>query len=232
MADSALARASSQSQAAFRTSRYMRPSKRWPDGLPECQKQFTCKTCKETFRPKRAGRTQFCSRSCAYEWRRIVAKLTKRAVVKTIRRPPAEQKPQPVKQCRDCGCVVAKGKQRCDACRQSRIAKNRAKALERATQDGRRSARRKARKLLIRGVTVESVNPIEVLKRDGWTCQICGVRTPKKLRGSYDDRAPEVDHIIPIAAGGEHSNRNTQCACRKCNIAKSDMPLGQLRLIG
>ena len=94
------------------------------------------------------------------------------------------------------------------------------------------AARRKARKLKQRGVATEVVNPLRVLERDKWTCQLCGEKTPKRLRGSYDDRAPEVDHIIPIAVGGEHSYRNVQCACRSCNIAKSATPKGQLRLFG
>lgn len=97
--------------------------------------------------------------------------------------------------------------------------------------DGYR-ARKKAAKLKRRGAVVEIVNPIEVFNRDGWRCQLCGVRTPKKLRGTYDDRAPELDHIIPISKGGEHSYVNTQCACRRCNGLKGDVPMGQMRLVG
>lgn len=75
-------------------------------------------------------------------------------------------------------------------------------------------------------------NPLRVFERDGWRCQICGVRTPKKLRGSVDPRAPELDHIIPLAVGGDHLPENCQCACRRCNGAKGARPLGQLLLIG
>ncbi len=42
--------------------------------------------------------------------------------------------------------------------------------------NGSRAASRKARKLRLRGITVESVNPLMVLERDKWTCQICGVQ--------------------------------------------------------
>jgi hypothetical protein len=82
----------------------------------------------------------------------------------------------------------------------------------------------------LRMVTVESVNPITVFNRDKWICQLCKRKTPRRLRGSYNARAPELDHIIPLAAGGEHSYRNTQCACRECNGRKRAKPLGQLRL--
>lgn len=78
------------------------------------------------------------------------------------------------------------------------------------------------RKAQERAATIESVDPIVVLERDGWACRICGIATPRCKRGSLDDDAPELDHIVPLAAGGEHSYRNTQCACRRCNREKSD----------
>lgn len=92
-------------------------------------------------------------------------------------------------------------------------------------------AKRKARALL-RLARVESVNPVTVFQRDKWRCQLCGVKTPRRLRGSYEPDAPEMDHVVPLSLGGEHSYRNTQCACRSCNGKKSNTPLGQLRLFG
>lgn len=77
---------------------------------------------------------------------------------------------------------------------------------------------------------VVQFDPIEVLERDKWTCQICGVKTPKSLRGLSAPRSPEVDHIIPLSKGGHHAPWNTQCLCRKCNRAKSDRAEGQLGL--
>ncbi len=95
-----------------------------------------------------------------------------------------------------------------------------------------RRAARSARKARQRNVTTERVDAIKVFERDGWRCQGCGRKTPRKLRGTYDDLAPELDHIIPLSKGGEHSYRNTQLLCRGCNAAKSDGPGGQLRLLG
>ncbi|CAN7187248.1 HNH endonuclease [Acidovorax sp. LjRoot117] len=80
--------------------------------------------------------------------------------------------------------------------------------------------------------SVEAVNPIKVFDRDKWRCQLCNRKTPKAKRGSYDDDAPELDHIVPLSKGGAHSYLNTQCACRACNSKKSDRPLGQMLLIG
>lgn len=88
------------------------------------------------------------------------------------------------------------------------------------------------RKAVLAGVTIERVDPFVVFYRDKWRCQLCGCQTPKSKRGTYDDDAPELDHIQPLSRGGEHSYRNTQCACRKCNGLKSDTPRGQLLLIG
>ena len=90
-------------------------------------------------------------------------------------------------------------------------------------------SRRRAR---IRNVANDNINPFYVFARDGWTCQLCNVKTPKKLRGTFDNNAPELDHIIPISLGGTHTLENVQCSCRKCNGAKSNRPMGQLLLFG
>ena len=92
---------------------------------------------------------------------------------------------------------------------------------------------RKAEKARLRGVRVERrLSPIRVFERDGWRCQLCGKMTLRSKRGLPHPRAPELDHIIPLAQGGEHSYRNVQCACRACNGAKADGPGGQLLLFG
>lgn len=95
--------------------------------------------------------------------------------------------------------------------------------------DGRQRAQRLAAKAVrrtrIQMRFIEQVDPLVVFDRDNWTCQLCGVPTPREKRGTYDDDAPELDHVVALAAGGEHSYRNTQCACRRCNGLKSDRPM-------
>lgn len=95
-----------------------------------------------------------------------------------------------------------------------------------------RRASKMHRSAIERGVLSERFDPLEILARDKWKCQLCGAKTPKEKRGTYDDNAPELDHIIPLSLGGPHTKANTQCACRKCNQAKSNRPLGQMLLIG
>lgn len=54
----------------------------------------------------------------------------------------------------------------------------------------------------------------EVFKRDRFACQYCGRHPPDVLL--------EVDHIVPVAAGGDNSEENLRTACRQCNSGKSD----------
>lgn len=77
-------------------------------------------------------------------------------------------------------------------------------------------------------VAYESVDLFAVFKRDGWRCYICGVETPRKLRGTHHDCAPELDHVVPLAHGGSHTYGNVACACRKCNQIKSDRPISEM----
>lgn len=75
-----------------------------------------------------------------------------------------------------------------------------------------------------------SVTAVKVFDRDKWRCQLCGRATPKRLKGTIDPRAPELDHIVPLSKGGGHVWANVQCVCRRCNGMKSDTPRGQMRL--
>ena len=52
----------------------------------------------------------------------------------------------------------------------------------------------------------------EVLKRAGFRCELCGI--------SADERAIEVDHILPRKHGGEDDLTNLQALCFKCNANK------------
>lgn len=81
---------------------------------------------------------------------------------------------------------------------------------ERGREHGRNSAAaHKARK---QDAFVERVEAAEVLRRHGPICGICGEPlNPQRF---------DVDHIIPLALGGEHSYANTQPAHPVCNQRK------------
>lgn len=101
-----------------------------------------------------------------------------------------------------------------------------------ARKNARRAGKAMRRAKAMLAGRVERVDPIAVFIRDGWRCHLCGVKTPRSLRGTMGNRAPEVDHIVPLAAGGGHSYTNVACACRRCNIDKGAHPKGQQRLFG
>ena len=76
----------------------------------------------------------------------------------------------------------------------------------------------------------QHINVFKVFSRDKWRCQLCGIKTPKRLRGKNVFNSPELDHIIPLSKGGSHLPHNVQCLCRRCNNKKSNRMIGQLKL--
>lgn len=87
-----------------------------------------------------------------------------------------------------------------------------------------RAARRKAGKIArrIAAAAGEVVNATRVFARDAWRCQICGDKTPERLRGKGKPKSPTLDHRVPLARGGRHTYENCQCACLDCNTKKGD----------
>lgn len=56
----------------------------------------------------------------------------------------------------------------------------------------------------------------EVLRRDDHTCQYCGAKAP--------DVTLQIDHVIPVALGGDDKPGNLVTACKDCNGGKSSIP--------
>ena len=61
----------------------------------------------------------------------------------------------------------------------------------------------------------------EVLKRAKYRCELCGI--------SAEDKALEVDHIIPRSLGGEDDLTNFQALCYTCNSMKGNKDDADLR---
>jgi hypothetical protein len=72
-------------------------------------------------------------------------------------------------------------------------------------------------------VPYEYITWRQVFVRDLWLCGICGEPTPERLRGTTDDLAPELDHVIPMSRGGGHTYSNVRCAHRVCNLRKANL---------
>lgn len=58
----------------------------------------------------------------------------------------------------------------------------------------------------------------DIFHSDGFTCQYCGSRPP--------DVVLELDHILPVSAGGTDEECNLTTSCQDCNRGKSNKILG------
>ncbi|AXH46940.1 HNH endonuclease [Mycobacterium phage Aminay] len=61
------------------------------------------------------------------------------------------------------------------------------------------------------------------IRRGEPPCHICGCEIDYRA-GHLDPRSFTIDHIVPLALGGEDTLDNLAAACRKCNRDKSDTP--------
>jgi len=57
----------------------------------------------------------------------------------------------------------------------------------------------------------------EVFKRDGFACQYCGAKAPSAVL--------HIDHVEPLAKGGENEILNYITACSDCNLGKGPREL-------
>lgn len=64
---------------------------------------------------------------------------------------------------------------------------------------------------------------MEIFKRDSFKCQYCGRSAPEVIL--------EVDHIKPVAKGGDNSIMNLITACRDCNRGKGKRELSDDTII-
>lgn len=60
--------------------------------------------------------------------------------------------------------------------------------------------------------------------RDNWMCRLCGFPVDRLAVVPALD-APVIDHIVALAAGGEHGPDNWQTAHFLCNSYKRDLPM-------
>lgn len=221
------------------------------DGAERARPMCTCRGCGRTFRPKQVDRTKYCSRECAFaDAKAWMQKRERRPMFCRVH--PCEDcgriVPQNRKRCQPCSdkravrpsvqqCVCVdcdtafdseRRRRRCAPCAGARKRKTIRKSKRAHRAKFGKSWRKRARVL---GVAYEPVNRIRVFDRDGWRCQICGAATPKALLGKHKQRAPTLDHRVPISKGGSHTYGNVQCACLSCNVAKSDkIVVGQMPL--
>lgn len=88
--------------------------------------------------------------------------------------------------------------------------------------------RRKARR---RRVVHEPYTLAEIAARDRNVCQLCRRRVAMTKQVPHP-KAPTIDHVLPIAAGGDDTRANVQLAHFECNWMKRDGGTQQLALVG
>jgi hypothetical protein len=74
------------------------------------------------------------------------------------------------------------------------------------------------------------VKALGVFKRDRWRCYLCKCKCSKRY-DPLDPRSATVDHVYPVAHGGDHDWHNVRTACALCNAKKSDTITGQMQLV-
>lgn len=78
------------------------------------------------------------------------------------------------------------------------------------------------RRALRAGAQGRAVARWQIYERDRWTCHICGDPVDRNAKVP-DLAAPVLDHVIPIARGGSHTESNLKTAHFYCNSVKRDL---------
>jgi hypothetical protein len=189
----------------------------------------TCRYCRKTYMPKTPSRDKYCSRECAFADRApIINRANHKPAYSVIYWPECKQCGQTFLSRRKdrltCSreCDIQKNR---DSARDRNASKKIVREIKCACCGSiftnsygihkskycseiclirsQRSSNKAVRRARARGNGIaEYVNPFKVFDRDKWTCRLCGTKTPRSKRGTYDDNAPELDHIITLAEGG------------------------------
>lgn len=204
--------------------------------MPNLRKARDCEICSANYRPSYPGQ-RACGRACGWQLRVLEGKVAWRAPA-----PPAVPTPRACAQCHGeytgrrlkycseecartawrtadlarhgrtpaevdhcaCGAPLSLRRYRCDAC------------VAATARDARRRAKARRRQVIHEPYTMA-----EIAQRDDYLCGLCGRMVPMDL-WVPDPDAPTIDHILPIARGGQDTVANVQLAHFMCNSIKSD----------
>lgn len=64
---------------------------------------------------------------------------------------------------------------------------------------------------------ISKLTRFEIFKRDRFICQYCGGTPPAVIL--------QIDHITPVAKGGDNDPLNLITSCQECNLGKTDREL-------
>lgn len=166
-----------------------------------------CVVCRTSFAP--SGPQRCCGPACSREAKR----RHDRRYNATCR--PRRGRPG----CERCGVALPRiTRKRCDAC------------LLVTKREAKRRERRRVRNL-IRGVKSEGYTLSEIAQRDRWMCGLCRKRVAMTKVVPHP-KAPTIDHVVPLADGGDDTRANVQLAHFMCNCRKSKRGTQQLAFLG
>jgi len=170
-------------------------------------------------RGRRIGRGEFCTPECKRAYKPITEhevvqtrRLLFRATVRVNSSPKKLKTPLVAGPCCVCGeLLVARQRTRhvlhCDGC-----VVEAQQAVMKAARDRRKARQRGAFK-------TARVYRRKVFERDKWRCHICGGLIDKSLTAPERGSAT-LDHIVPLAFGGEHTMHNIKAAHLSCNSSR------------
>jgi len=208
----------------------------------------TCEGCGEPFRGRPSEQQRYCSRQCAARGARrkwpasrihicecliCAKKFTSRVRRKRPTCSVSCGRREYNRRCRwpedrQCGCgtpLPARSRNRCDTC----LAATRRERRRRERQRGQRGKNR-----IRPGARREVYTLEQIARRDRYYCQLC---RPKRrvamTKVAPHPKAPTIDHVIPLAQGGDDTRDNVRLAHFLCNALRGDRGGGeQLRLMG
>lgn len=106
----------------------------------------------------------------------------------------------------------------------ARYVKDREKRIELATEHSQRRRARKAKTVVEKGISRLALRKIH-----GDLCHYCGITMifTRAIGRIFKPEHATIEHLIPLAKGGEHTFANCILACRGCNISKNAKTLEQ-----
>jgi len=217
-----------------------------------------CECCGEEFE-KRRGNHKFCSRKCGDKSKKGIACARCGGLVwggkgslpegHAVCRPCRKADPVPRRyrdgrpkvaiQCPVCGTDFVPFVERVKTCSRScgqifriQMASAQADPAERRARERERwQAKNRRRRAAKRGKPSEPYTLAEIAERDRHRCQLCRRKVNMTLKAPRP-KSPTIDHVIPIADGGDDTRANVQLAHFGCNSSKGARGLQQLALVG
>lgn len=176
---------------------------------------IACKHCAQVEKEKQAAEA-----SARKAYKRRIAAL-QRSIEKEIKNF-SEKLEAEYRECADCGLLFysSTAKKRCQECGEK------ARAISKRKDNARREVKRRAK--LSAAMVDKDINLVDLFKKSNGVCYLCGkpcdIEDRREANGTIicGDMYPSIDHVIPLARGGQHSWNNVRLAHRICNSLKSD----------